>query len=184
MNRLLLALALLLPGLAFADDAAWALLKRGGQVVLVRHASTTPGVGDPEGMKLGDCATQRNLSDEGRAEAARLGEALRARGVVVGEVLSSPWCRCRETARLAVGREGRIEPALGNLFGRRDQEARQLEQLRPLVARVPMQGNTVMFTHGSTVHALTGIQPAQGELVVLTPQPGGTFRVAGRITDR
>ncbi|MBC5766105.1 histidine phosphatase family protein [Ramlibacter albus] len=182
MKALLLAIAMLLPGVTHADEATWNLLKRGGQVVLVRHASTTPGVGDPEGMKLDDCSTQRNLSDEGRAEAKRLGDALRAHNIVVGEVLSSPWCRCRETARIAVGREGRTEAALGNLFGRREQEAKQVAQLKPLVARVPAQGNTIMFTHGSTVYALTGVQPAQGEMVVLTPQAGGGFKLAGRIT--
>ena len=73
----LLALAAI--PIADADESLWGLLKGGGQVVLMRHAVTTPGVGDPEGMRLGDCATQRNLSDEGRAHAKQVGEAFRAR---------------------------------------------------------------------------------------------------------
>ena len=77
--------------------------KAGGQVVLMRHAVTTPAVGDPDGMVLHDCRTQRNLSDEGRAHARQVGEAFRARGVPVAQLLSSPWCRCLETARLAFG---------------------------------------------------------------------------------
>src|SRR4030095_4588589 len=93
--------ALALP--AWADDALWALLARGGQVVLVRHGLTTPGVGDPPGFKLGECATQRNLVEEGRREAERLGAALRAHKVPVARVLSSPWCRCTQTARVAFG---------------------------------------------------------------------------------
>src|SRR5690242_9259354 len=89
---------------ARADEALWALLQQGGQVVLVRHALTEPGVGDPPGFRPGECRTQRNLSDAGRAEARRLGAALRERRIPVGDVLSSPWCRCLETAQLVFGR--------------------------------------------------------------------------------
>ena len=86
-----------------ASEHLWTHLKAGGQVVLIRHAITTPGVGDPPGMRLDDCSSQRNLTDEGRRDARRLGEAFRARGLPVDRVLSSPWCRCLETARLAFG---------------------------------------------------------------------------------
>lgn len=179
---LLLAIfAAFTPAAAHADDALWSLLKGGGQVILIRHALTTPGVGDPPGFKVDDCATQRNLSDVGRADAVRLGEAFRARGVPVGELLSSPWCRCLETARLAFRQEARVQPALSNLFGRPENEARQIAQLKSLLARKPGTGNTVMVTHGSTILALTGVSPATGELVVLTPEGGGAFKVAGRI---
>lgn len=88
---------------ARADAALWELLQRGGQVVLVRHAVTEPGVGDPDGFRLDDCGTQRNLSEQGRRDAQRLGEALRSRRVPVARVLASPWCRCVATARLAFG---------------------------------------------------------------------------------
>ena len=115
MKRRVVAAALMLAlaaiPAAHADESLWALLKGGGQVVLMRHAVTTPGVGDPEGMRLADCATQRNLSDEGRAHAKQVGEAFRARKIPVGQVLSSPWCRCLETARLAFGIEPQASPA-------------------------------------------------------------------------
>src|SRR5262245_46357588 len=83
---------------AMADEALWSLLKGGGQVILLRHALTDPGVGDPEGMNLEQCSTQRNLNDEGRRHARELGAAFRQYGVPVGRVLSSPWCRCIDTA--------------------------------------------------------------------------------------
>ncbi|MGC1172647.1 hypothetical protein [Polaromonas sp.] len=89
-RRLALMAVLAWAPFASADDALWALLKEGGHVVLIRHALTTPGVGDPEGMKIDNCSTQRNLSDEGRAHARQLGEAFRQRGIVVGRLLSSP----------------------------------------------------------------------------------------------
>ena len=91
------------PGGAMASEALWALLKGGGQVVLMRHAVTTPGVGDPPGMRLDDCPSQRNLTDEGRRHARRTGDTFRERGAVVDRLLASPWCRCLETARLAFG---------------------------------------------------------------------------------
>ncbi|HEX6296793.1 MAG TPA: histidine phosphatase family protein, partial [Burkholderiales bacterium] len=67
--RILALVILLLPSGLHADDKLWEVLERGGQVILIRHTITDPGVGDPPGMKLSDCATQRNLSDEGRAHA-------------------------------------------------------------------------------------------------------------------
>lgn len=177
--RCLLAGLLVAPA-AWADEALWRLLEGGGQVVLVRHAVTEPGVGDPPQFRLDDCSTQRNLSQEGRRDAQRLGEVLRARRIPVGALMASPWCRCVETARLAFGIAPDLEPALGNLFGRRQDEARQVEQLRRIVQRAPQRGNLFLVTHGSTTQALTGVSPATGEMVVLTPRPGG-FRVAGRL---
>ena len=182
-GRLLaLMAALVWAPLAWADEALWALLKGGGQVVLIRHALTTPGVGDPPGMKISECATQRNLSDEGRGHARQLGEAFRQRGVVVGGLLSSPWCRSIETAKLAFARTPDLTPALGNLFGRSEESGRQLAGLRPLAGQIPAKGNTVMLSHGSTILALTGISPDTAEMVVLTPHGGGRFTVAGRMT--
>src|SRR5206468_1235478 len=92
---------------ARGDETLWTLLRDGGHVILLRHAATDRTFGDPPGFRLDDCSTQRNLIDEGRAQAKRLGAALRARAVPVGRVLSSQWCRCLETARLAFGR---VEP--------------------------------------------------------------------------
>lgn len=181
LQCLLVGAAAPLPRAVLADEAVWALLQAGGQVVLVRHAITEPGFGDPPGFRLDACGTQRNLSDQGRADARRLGEVLRERRVPVGRVLSSPWCRCLETARLAFGREAEVERSLGNLFGRRELEAQQVAELRKLVRR-PQGGNLFMVTHGSTTLALTGVSPGTGEMVVLTPQAGGAFRVAGRVS--
>jgi phosphohistidine phosphatase SixA len=181
-------LGLLAPGvtgaLAQGDDTLWPLLQRGGQVVMIRHGLTDPGVGDPPNFRLGECSTQRNLNEEGRREARRLGEALRARNVPVAGVLSSPWCRCLDTARLAFGREAQAHPALSNLFGRHEREAAQVPELRKLVRAPAGGGNLFLVTHGSTTLALTGVSPSTAEMVVLTPQADGAFRVAGRLAVR
>jgi broad specificity phosphatase PhoE len=178
-----LALALALLGLsasARADEPLWALLKAGGQVILVRHAITTPGVGDPPGMRLDDCASQRNLTDAGRAHARRLGDAFRARGIAVDRLLSSPWCRCLETARLAWG-PAEVWPPLGNLYGRSERQAEQVREMRALVSERRAGGALVLVSHGSTISALTGISPDPAEMVIVTPQGGGRFAVAGRL---
>jgi len=179
--RLLALLALLLwQSLAAADGSLWKLLAKGGQVLMIRHGLTTPGIGDPPGFRLEDCTTQRNLSEEGRAEARKLGAALQARGVPIGEVLVSPWCRCVETAQLAFGRSTRWD-VLSNVFGRPENVAAQLKALRPRVAAHRGKDNLVLVTHGSTTVALTGVSPDMGEIVVLTPAGKDGFQVAGRM---
>lgn len=173
--------ALVLPGASLASEPIWALLGSGGQVILMRHAITTPGVGDPPGMRLEDCGTQRNLTDEGRRHARQVGEAFRARGVIVDPVLSSPWCRCLETARLAFGAAEVSEP-LGNLYGRSDREAQQVGQMRALVGDPGRGGNLALVSHGSTILALTGVSLGTAEMLVVTPRGAGSFDVVGRLT--
>jgi hypothetical protein len=99
--RWLLVLIAIAAWPAKADEALWQALQQGGHVLFVRHARTTPGAGDPPGFRLKDCATQRNLSEEGRTQARRMGETFRKRGVPIGEVLSSPWCRCVDVSTSA-----------------------------------------------------------------------------------
>ncbi len=125
---------------ARADDALWAKLRGGGLVVMIRHA-TAPGNGDPPGFKLDDCATQRNLSEEGREEARRIGAAFKRERVPVEEVFSSEWCRCRETAALAFGRYT-AWPAINSFFSDRAQEARQTAEVRAAAARIARSGQS------------------------------------------
>ena len=179
----LIALALLLahpPAEAANGDRLWALLKGGGQIVLIRHASTVPGVGDPPGFRVEDCATQRNLSEAGREEARRIGAAFRERGIPVGEVLSSRWCRCLETARLAFGR-AEPWPPLDSFFDDRAREPIQTSAVRAVLAEPISGGTLVLVTHQVNITALTGIGPAAGEMVVLTRQPDGSVSIVGRV---
>jgi broad specificity phosphatase PhoE len=176
--KLLVALAALLAASpAPADEKLWQLLKGGGQVVLIRHTITTPGAGDPPGMRLDDCSTQRNLTDEGRRHARRIGDKWRARGIPIERVVSSPWCRCLETARLAFGREPEVSDALSNLFGRPENREQQVGQLRNLISSQSGRGNLVLVTHGSTIAALTRISPGTGEMVIMSQG-----QVAGRLS--
>src|SRR3972149_40283 len=108
-----------LPDAARADEALWELLQAGGQGAGIRPASPGPGFGAPPGFRLDDCSTQRNLSEAGREESRRIGAAFRKRGVPVDRVLSSRWCRCLETARLAFGGAGPAAPPAARFPDRR-----------------------------------------------------------------
>jgi broad specificity phosphatase PhoE len=179
MLVLLLALA---AAPAHAEDEPWALLRKGGHVVLLRHAQTTAGVGDPQGMRLDDCGTQRNLSEEGRSQARRIGEAFRQFRVPIDAVLSSEWCRCVETAGLAFGGAADVWPALNNLFGRPENRQKQIDALAARIGAWRGKGNLVLVTHGSTMLALTRAGAQMGEMLILAPRGEGRFALVGRVT--
>jgi phosphohistidine phosphatase SixA len=161
-----------------ADEKLWGLLRSGGHVVFMRHAITTPGVGDPAGFRVEDCATQRNLTAEGRETARRIGEVFRARGIRLGEVLSSRWCRCTETAQLAFGRY-QLWPELNSLYQDPAARDKQTQAVRRRVAAHRGPDNLILVSHGANILPLTGIHPSPGGMVILTPGGRDGFRVAG-----
>jgi phosphohistidine phosphatase SixA len=184
MRRTLVVLALLAAAWcpAWADEAAaWAALRRGGAVVaLMRHADA-PGAGDPPGWRLDDCATQRNLSAQGRADARAIGQKLRAERVPIAKVLSSPWCRCRDTATLMNLGPVQPEPTFSNAFVLSEQRAALTEGARKLIGRWRGPGSLVVVTHGANILALTGHSPASGEIVVVSVETNGSLRVLGSL---
>ena len=180
---LMLGLACALPARVPAGVPSaelWQRLQGGGLVLLVRHAATDPGIGDPPGFALAQCRTQRNLSASGRRDAEALGALVRAHGVPVGQVWSSRWCRCLDTARLAFGR-AEPEPLLDSLF---QQDAGRVRAataaLRARLAAPPAGANTVLVTHDINIRALVDESVASGEVLVLRPAPG-RLEVLGRL---
>lgn len=171
MPRRLLLLVLCVTCLqasAAGNEQFWALLGQGGNIVLIRHAQTVPGIGDPPGFVIGDCRTQRNLSDEGRADAARIGEEFRRRSIPVSDVLSSRWCRCIDTAKIAFGKV-RTARMLDSMFNDREQSSEnKLRELYVFLARRPAgAGNLVLVTHAQNISALTGESVASGEMLLV-----------------
>jgi phosphohistidine phosphatase SixA len=147
-------------------------LRAGGCVVLMRHAATVPGTGDPPGFRLGDCSTQRNLSDAGREQARRIGRLFRDARVPVGPVRSSRWCRCLDTARLAFGHADHW-PALDSFFADAGEGPARTATVRTWALAFTGLDNAVLVTHQVNVTALTGEWVAQGEALVLAPRGGG-----------
>lgn len=166
---------------AAAQDSVWRRLAGGGQVLLLRHAATVPGTGDPPGFQLDACATQRNLSAEGQEDARRLGAALRRHGVPVADVLSSRWCRCLDTARLAFG-SVKPAPMLDSMFQDNDaSRQRKLAELRRYLAAFKGPGNLVLVTHDVNIRALVGQYANQGDMLVAVANPDGSLRVTGAL---
>jgi phosphohistidine phosphatase SixA len=181
---LVLGSAWLLPARAeITAESLWSTLRRGGSVILVRHTSTTAGLGDPAGHTLEDCATQRNLSDAGRAEAKRIGERIRAERVPIARVYTSPWCRCRETAQLAFGKAEDWSP-LGSHFDAPHLEGPATETVKKRILGYSIakpKGNVVMVTHNVNIAALTKLSVATGALVVVRPDGCCGLRVEGTL---
>lgn len=162
------------------EDAAWKALRAGGHLALMRHA-TAPGVGDPAGFHLHDCATQRNLSDAGREEARLIGDWIREQGVAVDLVLTSEWCRCMETAKLLEVGPVQAFNALNSFFRQPEARKRQMAVLRPWTANAEPIENYVVVTHQVVVTELTGVFPQSGEIVVVRPRGDDGIKVVGRI---
>jgi broad specificity phosphatase PhoE len=137
----------------------------------MRHASTEAGYGDPPDFRLDDCATQRNLSEAGRAEARRVGERLRAERVSIARAYTSPWCRCRETARIAFG-QAEDWDALGSFFEAPDREAEATARVLKRIAsyaRTKPAGNVAMVTHAVNIAGISKRTVKPGEIVVMRP---------------
>jgi phosphohistidine phosphatase SixA len=172
------------PALAQNDATLWEAIRSGEAFAMIRHA-LAPGTGDPQSVVIGDCSTQRNLSDSGREQARKIGAGFRANGIAAARVLTSEWCRCAETARLL--NIGPVEPlpALNSFFADREQGPDQtaaltvrIKQDKPLRAA----GNPlVLVTHQVNITALTGVFPRSGEIVVARFSDKGDIDVLGRL---
>jgi len=155
-------------------------LKSGGGVLMIRHANA-PGSGDPANFKIGDCATQRNLDERGRAQARAIGVFLRHHGIVKVRVYSSQWCRCLETARLMNLGTVQQLPALNSFFSRPDDREPRLAALKAFLAEQPHDGRPIiLITHYVTIEAMTGEGVSSGEGLVLQLN-NGSPKVAGRL---
>lgn len=176
---LLTSLATLSAGGAFAADP-WRAFRDGQAFVLLRHA-LAPGTGDPAGMQIGDCSTQRNLSAEGRQQAQRIGLLFRENGISEAEVYSSQWCRCLDTANLLGLGAVRQEPLLNSFFAEPDQRQPQTEALKVwLGQRRSRPGPLVLVTHQVNITGLTGVVPDSGELIFASVAADGGVSVVGR----
>ena len=157
-----------------------AALRQGGLVLFVRHAATDTAHDDAARIVIEDCSTQRNLSPLGRAQAEGIAHAIARLGVPIGEVRSSPFCRCADTARLAFGYmllDNDLLPAHSS------NAQRHLAAVRRLLGTPPIPGrNAVLVGHADTLKAILGIELEEGETLIVRPAPtGGSFAPLGRI---
>jgi phosphohistidine phosphatase SixA len=169
-----------------ADPALGRTLQRGGLVLVLRHAATDFSKPDQDPVDLGDCRTQRNLSAQGRADARAIGRGVRRLRLRIGQVLSSPFCRTKETARLAFGRLTVSRALLNTITAEHDARwRRQIRAARRLLGTKPAPGKVDVFvTHGSVVGDMTGLTLEEGETLVFRPLGSSRFRLVDRILPR
>ncbi len=178
---------LLLAGAVAINDEARAetgsaqlleLVRSGEAIAMMRHA-LAPGGGDPSGFVIGDCSTQRNLSEEGREQARQIGSVFRAAGISDARVMTSQWCRCRETAELLDS--GKVEDLalLNSFFSNRERGGPQTDELRNWLQSLEGDWPVILVTHQVNITALTGVFPKSGETVVFTIGPDGLAEVLG-----
>jgi phosphohistidine phosphatase SixA len=171
-------LAFIVPRQAAASETMWSALREGTAFAIMRHA-IAPGTGDPDHFKLGDCSTQRNLSDGGRDQAKRIGEKFRANGLETAEVYSSQWCRCEDTAELLDIGTVQALPALNSFFQDMGEREAQTAALKKWLLARQSSKPLVLVTHQVNITALTGVFPRSGETVVAQIDGGGEVKVIG-----
>jgi phosphohistidine phosphatase SixA len=180
--RTVAALALsAMTSMVLADEGSLKALAQGGHVILVRHAAIS---GHAKALALdpsGNCANEENLSEQGRAQATRLKSMLDRAGVKFDLVLTSPYCRAKETAQLAFGR-ATVDTNLTALEnGTQEQALARSKAITELLAGRVGKGSIAMVTHRPNIDALTLELVDEGEAVVARIQPGGDLDVVGRI---
>jgi broad specificity phosphatase PhoE len=164
-----------------AGPALVAALRSGGYILYFRHTSTDFGQNDERMTGYEDCATQRNLTDKGRAEARAIGADLQALGIRVSDVLASPFCRTMETAQLIFGRATATPAVRGGPS--QPESPERYAALRELLAkRVPPGSNVAIVSHGNPFRAIVGgPYLAEGEAAVIEPRDGTGFSVVARV---
>ena len=155
-------------------------LKEGGKLIFIRHAYA-PGSGDPNNFDLKDCSTQRNLNKEGRLQSKKIGYYFKKNKIPIQKVISSEWCRCKETAQiLDLGAVTEL-PILNSFFENFHLKDNQTTQLKDWLSQHNNKTSIILVTHQVNITALTGVYPSSGEIVVIRMTNLGGVKVVGRI---
>ena len=163
---------------SFANENIVEILKKENNIIFIRHA-IAPGNGDPPNFDILDCSTQRNLSKKGELQALKIGEFFKENEIEFTKVLSSEWCRCKDTAKYAFGNFKEFA-ALNSTFQSpyNKNEGKQLKELYNYVKKWDGKGkNLVLITHYSIITAVSNAVPSSGEIVIADKN----FKVLGTI---
>ncbi len=171
------------PSVELQASALVQALQAGGYVIFIRHAATDMSQPDTDRQNLANCDTQRNLSDQGRADSRAIGQAFQALGIPVGPVLASEYCRTRETAELAFGRAA-LTRDLTALPSAPDETERQrrIDALREILSTPPPSGtNTILVSHLFNIQGVMDISLVEGEAAIYRPRGEKDFVLVGSI---
>ena len=149
------------------SSSIWEEVREGNKIILIRHA-LAPGGGDPSSFKIGDCKTQRNLNKVGIEQSKKIGKIFKDNKIPIDIVLSSEWCRCKDTAFYAF-REFKEFSALNSTFSPpyNENETRQVKEIEKYLMNWKGEGkNLILVTHYSIITAITNAVPSSGEIVI------------------
>tara|TARA_B100000963_G_C22508818_1_gene617308 strand:- start:358 stop:918 length:561 start_codon:yes stop_codon:yes gene_type:complete len=149
-------------------QANWSPAKDGNKIILIRH-SIAPGTGDPSGFKIKDCKTQRNLSQRGIAQSKKIGALFKSNQIKIDRVLSSQWCRCKDTAKYAFKKYKEFSALNSTFQSPFDKNAKkQIKELKDYIRKWNGNGgNLVLVTHYVIITAITDAVPRSGEIVII-----------------
>tara|TARA_A100001011_G_scaffold210516_1_gene218813 strand:+ start:75 stop:635 length:561 start_codon:yes stop_codon:yes gene_type:complete len=151
-----------------AAQANWKPAKNGDKIILIRH-SKAPGFGDPPGFNIKNCKTQRNLSKEGVDQSKKIGKLFKKNKIKIDQVLSSQWCRCKDTAKYAFKNYKEFSALNSTFQTPYDKNAKkQINELKDYIQKWNGNGsNLVLVTHYVIITAITDVVPRSGEIVII-----------------
>ena len=154
-------------------------LKDGGKLIFIRHAYA-PGSGDPNNFNLNDCSTQRNLSLEGKKQAQYIGDFFRKNKIKIDQVLSSEWCRCQETAKIAFN-DYSTNSFLNSFYSLEyaKNKDKQIQALTRYIKNFKSKKNLIFVTHYVVILEILDYAPSSGEIVISDTN----FKLIGSISN-
>ena len=163
---LLIIISLTISNQVLSEDKILESLKEGGKIIFIRHAYA-PGGGDPQNFNINDCSTQRNLSDEGINQSKLIGEFFKTNKIKIGKVLSSEWCRCKDTAKFAFN-DFETFDALNSFFSAKfaKNEKKQIKDLKNYIKNWKSNKNLILVTHYVVISSILNIAVGSGEIVI------------------
>ena len=152
--------------LAYSKENIIEKIKEGKKIIFIRHAAA-PGSGDPIDINLEDCKTQRNLNDEGIKQSKNIGNFFKSNNISIGKVLSSEWCRCKDTAYNAF-KEYKTFDALNSFYDKKfhKNKKRQIKKLKKYIREWNSEANLVLITHYVVILEILGIGVSSGEIII------------------
>ncbi len=151
---------------ALADDKILDSLQEGNKLIFIRHA-LAPGNGDPDNFKINDCSTQRNLNKKGIDQSILIGDFFKKNKIQIDKVLSSEWCRCKDTAKYAF-KKFEVFQALNSFYDERfaENETKQIKDLKKLINSWSSDKNLVLVTHYVVILSILNVGSSSGELII------------------
>ena len=151
---------------SFATENIVEILKKENNIIFIRHA-IAPGNGAPPNFDISDCSTQRNLSKDGELQALKIGKFFKENDIKFTKVLSSEWCRCKDTAKIAFGNY-EIKDFLNSFYDARfsENKGKQILDFQKFIKNWDYSGNLVLITHYVVISEILNKATISGEIVI------------------